>query len=196
MNNKKATDKRVIIGIWALLFVVTSFIFYFDYEIMQGVSMIRNNSLYYFFGVIELIGSNIIVVVFLTGLFLSQKKKRKFVLPLWFTLAITAVTGFLIKIAVQRPRPFQLGLISASLDSINYSLWDFSFPSFHTMLVFCALPLISKEFPKIKIWWITFAVLVALSRIYLGLHFVSDVIIGGALGYLIGFFILSSIKKD
>ena len=64
------------------------------------------------------------------------------------------------------------------------------------MLVFCALPIISKEFRKIKWAWIIFAVLVAFSRVYFGLHFLSDVLIGGILGYLIGVLIIKLEEKN
>jgi len=63
------------------------------------------------------------------------------------------------------------------------------------MLVFCAIPIISKEFPRIKWAWILFAVLVAISRLYIGAHFLSDVIIGGLLGYIIGVLIIKLENK-
>ena len=63
------------------------------------------------------------------------------------------------------------------------------------MLVFCAIPILDKEFPKLKYFWIAFAVLVAFSRIYFGLHFLSDVIAGGLIGYLIGIFIVNLEKE-
>jgi membrane-associated phospholipid phosphatase len=58
------------------------------------------------------------------------------------------------------------------------------------MLAFCAVPILSKEFPKFKHIWIIFASLVAFSRVYFGLHFLSDVIVGGLIGYLVGLIIL------
>ena len=82
------------------------------------------------------------------------------------------------------------------LMSKSYEIWNFSFPSFQAMLVFCAIPTISKEFPKIKWAWIVFACLAAFSRVYFGLHFLSDVIIGGILGYLIGMLIIKLEEKN
>jgi undecaprenyl-diphosphatase len=66
------------------------------------------------------------------------------------------------------------------------SLTDFSFPSGHAMLAFCAIPILNREFPKLKYAWIVFACLVAFSRVYFGVHFMSDVIAGALIGYCLG----------
>ena len=64
------------------------------------------------------------------------------------------------------------------------------------MLAFCAIPFLSKEFPKFKYFWIAFASLIAFSRVYFGVHFLSDVIAGGLIGYLIGWFVLKTEKEN
>jgi len=43
-----------------------------------------------------------------------------------------------------------------------------------------------KNFPKYKIWFWTVALLVAFSRLYLEVHYLSDVIAGAFIGYIIG----------
>lgn len=185
----------------AVLFIALGFAvilsFVFDTLIVQNISKLRNVFLDDVFLGITFISSEIIIFFFLTSLFLWQEHKRKWILPLWLTLGASAIIGFLLKVAVQRQRPFQLGLVSISetLMSKSYEIWNFSFPSFQAMLVFCAIPILSKEFSKIKWAWITFAFLVAFSRVYFGLHFLSDVIVGGILGYLIGMLIVKLEEK-
>jgi undecaprenyl-diphosphatase len=67
----------------------------------------------------------------------------------------------------------------------------FSFPSNHAVNNFAAAVFFYKLFPKLK--WILFitASLIAISRVYLGLHYPSDIlggaIIGSAFGYLFAF---------
>jgi len=116
---------------------------------------------------------------------------------LWITLGLSVAVSFLLKIAVQRQRPFQLGLVSVLpiLEKASHEIWNSSFPSFQSMLVFCAVPILSKEFPKFKYVWISFACLVAFSRIYFGLHFLSDVIAGGLIGYLLGLVIVKAEER-
>ena len=75
------------------------------------------------------------------------------------------------------------------------SALNFSFPSMHAMVAFAALPILNKEFPDIKWFWILFASLVAFSRIYLNFHFLSDVIFGAFLGYFTGIFIIHIEEK-
>ena len=185
----------------AILFIVLSFAvilsFVFDNLIVQNISKLRNVFTDEVFLGITFISSEIIIFFFLTSLFLWQEHKRKWILPLWLTLGESAILSFILKFAIQRLRPFQQDLVSIPemLASKSYEIWNFSFPSFQAMLVFCALPIISKEFPKIKWAWIVFAFLVAFSRVYFGLHFLSDVIVGGILGYLIGVLVIRAENK-
>jgi len=73
----------------------------------------------------------------------------------------------------------------------------FSFPSNHAVNNFAAAFLYYKLFPKLK--WALFitASLVAISRVYVGLHYPSDIlggaVIGSAFGYVFGF---AALKLD
>ena len=185
--------KKGAVFIFVLLAIFISL--YFDSEIVKGVSLIRNNLLNDFFMGITFISFEIIVFSFLTLLFLW--KKQKLVLPLWVTLGLAVAVSFLLKVVVQRQRPFQLEIVSVLpvLEKASHSIWNFSFPSFQTMLVFCAIPILSKQFSKLKYLWIAFAVLVGFSRIYFGLHFMSDVIAGAAIGYFLGVIIIKFEEK-
>jgi len=190
MKNKK-------IMIFFLIAILIFISFYFDNLIIEKVSLIRNNFLNDFFMGITFVSSEIIIFFFLTSLFLWKEHKRKWIFPLWFTLFLSVIVSFLLKIIVSRPRPYQLGIVSSLsiLEKVNHLIWNFSFPSFQAMLVFCAIPILSKEFSKLKYIWIGFAFLVAFSRMYFGLHFASDVLIGGLIGYFIGIFVIKLEKN-
>jgi len=180
--------KDNIVFVWILMAFVVFISFYFDSEIVKIISLMRGDVLNDFFMMITFLSNEIIVFSFLTILFLWKEHKRKWILPLWFTLALSVGISFLLKFAVQRQRPFQLGFVSTFpvLEKASHLVWNFSFPSFQAMLVFCAIPLLSKKFPKFKNIWIIFAILVAFSRVYFGLHFMSDIIVGGLIGYVLG----------
>ena len=149
-----------------------------------------------FFMGITFVSSILIVFIFLTLLFVKENKRR-WIVPLWATLILDIIIGFLLKIFIQRQRPFEIGLIEFidGLAKANYNTWNFAFPSFQALMVFSAVPFLSKEFPKFKYVWIVFACLVALSRVYLGVHFLSDVIAGALIGYIIGYFIVKKVER-
>ncbi|MDD5012683.1 MAG: phosphatase PAP2 family protein [Candidatus Nanoarchaeia archaeon] len=188
-------NKTIFAGILVVFFLIASF--YFDKNLVEGISFLRNGIVDNVFLFITFASSEIIICFVLTSLFLWRENKRRWIFPLWLTLGITAIINFTLKIIVQRERPFQLGIVSliSNLQEASYSIWNFSFPSFQSALVFCAIPILSEQFPRLKKFWLAFAVLVAFSRVYFGVHFVSDVIAGGILGYLIGMIIMKLEKK-
>jgi len=191
--------KREIIFLWALIIASILVSFYFDSQIVEGISHLRNFFLDDFFLGLTFLSSEIIIFFFLTSLFLFRggKEKRKWIFPLWISLALSAVVGFILKFLIQRQRPFQSDIVSVIpvLEKASHLTWNFSFPSFHAMLAFCAIPVLSKEFPKLKYFWIGFAVLMAFSRVYFGVHFLSDVIAGGTIGYLLGWLVVKVYEK-
>jgi undecaprenyl-diphosphatase len=186
MNKKRIT-------LWWLLFAVIIIVsFYFDKEIVKFIASIRIPFLNDFFMGLTYGSTEIIIFFFLTSLFLWQEHKRKWILPLWFTLGLSAIVGFILKVSVHRLRPYQLGIVPtfSVLEEASHIVWDFSFPSFQSIMVFCAIPILSKKFPKFKYVWIVIASLVAFSRVYFGVHFLSDVLAGALIGYLIGWLIV------
>ena len=189
--------KRAIIITLFFAIILLGVIFYFDRDIAKAIGLVRNIYLDEFFLGITFVSSEIIIAFLLTSLFLWGEHKRKWILPLWATLGITALASFILKVIIQRVRPFQEGIVSLipALQSASYSVWNFSFPSFQAALGFCALPILSKEFPRFRWFWIAFAVLIAFSRLYFGVHFLSDVVFGAVMGYAVGWIIVQIENK-
>ena len=192
----KKRDKGIILAIAVVFAVIISL--YLDKTIVGYVSLLRNVFLDNVFLILTFISSEAIIFLFLTSLFLFRDKKRRWIVPLWLSLGISAIVSFILKITIQRARPFQLGIVSLlpRLQEASHSIWNFSFPSSHALFAFCAVPILSRQYPKLKKVWIAVAVLIAFSRVYLGLHFFSDVIAGGLIGYLIGVLIVKLEKEE
>ena len=73
----------------------------------------------------------------------------------------------------------------------------FSFPSNHALNNFAAAVFYYRLFPKLK--WALFitASLIAISRVYLGLHYPSDIVGGAIIGSAIGYiFSIGALKLD
>lgn len=93
-----------------------------------------------------------------------------------------------LKIVVTRPRPDPLlGAIvrhppAAGMEGALLS-WEYtSFPSAHTTAVFAAATLIAHYLPRYRACAYGVASAVGLSRVYLGVHYPTDVLAGAMLG--------------
>ncbi len=62
----------------------------------------------------------------------------------------------------------------------------YSFPSSHAVNTFCGAVILSFFFPRAARWLYAFAAVVAFSRVYVGVHYPSDVIGGAVIGVCCG----------
>ena len=104
-------------------------------------------------------------------------------------VAHMAATGLLctllykwLKSKTSRPRPFAVeSAVRAGADPLD----AFSFPSGHTLHAVAFSFIAIAYYPMLAWLLIPFSVLVAISRVVLGLHYPSDVLAGAGLGALI-----------
>jgi undecaprenyl-diphosphatase len=61
-----------------------------------------------------------------------------------------------------------------------------SFPSGHAVTGFALAYVLSRAYPKASPLFYLLAIMIALSRVYLATHFLSDVVAGAAVGLLAG----------
>lgn len=95
------------------------------------------------------------------------------------TGALGLVVYKLLKKKLVRERPF-IGLIG--IECVMPPLDRYSFPSGHTLHAVLFTVLAVSHVPELAIVLVPFATLVAMSRVVLGLHYPSDVLVGAALG--------------
>lgn len=168
----------------------------FDLSIYNFIYGLNSPGLTMFMRVISSLGSAIVIITALLCIFLLFKDKKIFLQ--FFTLTIVAkVINHIIKIIVKRERPNVL--TSISVES------GYSFPSAHTMIstVFYGfiIYLIMKNVKNKKIKNISIIslfiiiFLIGISRIYLGVHYATDVIFGFLFGFIILFIFINLIYK-
>ena len=109
---------------------------------------------------------------------------RRFGIRLIVALAIASTLGnFVIKPIIGRLRPFESMLELITISKIPL---DFSFPSGHTCAAFAAAVVMSRMGLWYGVFWFFFAFVMAFSRMYLFLHYPSDVFGGIILGIISG----------
>jgi undecaprenyl-diphosphatase len=131
-----------------------------------------------------------VILVLISSLFLYEERKNKFIPVLFMSFIAAFILTYALKFMIMRPRPFGINYIDLSFLGAAFKFVDYSFPSTHSALAFCVLPVLDKEFRKLKVFWIFFSCMVAVSRVYLNQHFLSDVLAGSILGYMIGQYVM------
>lgn len=144
-----------------------------------------------FFEFVSFLGLYGIILILLSACLILRRNTRRFGTAMLISLALGALlTNCVFKIAIARPRPF------SDESSIYYELWklvgmnlevDGSFPSGHTTAAFAASTAIYLVGDK-RISWtaLLFGFLMAVARIYLVVHYPSDVIGGIIVGVFSG----------
>ncbi|MFN3715717.1 MAG: phosphatase PAP2 family protein [Thiobacillus sp.] len=104
-------------------------------------------------------------------------------LPAILHMVVSGLAGTLVykwlKGATERPRPYQ---VCPAICCLTAPLDRFSFPSGHTLHAVVFSVVATAYYPALAAWVWPFTLLVAASRLVLGLHYPSDVVIGAALG--------------
>lgn len=97
--------------------------------------------------------------------------------------ALAAIAVYrLVKTRLCRERPFITFV--GNVRSHEPARDRYSFPSGHTMHAVMFLALTASHLPWLAPWLVPLVVLIALSRVGLGLHYLSDVLAGALLGLL------------
>jgi len=157
----------------------------------------HNVFLNYFFSFFSLKGNSIVVwlLAILVSLILEErknpgisKKDKKFIILFSLSFLLTAlIVTFPLKNLFHRTRP----IIGNLKFQISNCPKDYSFPSSHAATAFAAATILVYFDKKRRWFYYTVAILISFSRIYLGCHYLLDVVSGALIGYLISQLLLS-----
>ncbi len=111
-------------------------------------------------------------------------RKKDYIAYLWLALGIDGLCSFFAKVAVHRARP----------EHAVYLEHSYSFPSGHAMVSVVLYGFLAYTLLRFKGWrrkvnvffaWLVIVLAIGFSRLYLGVHYLSDVWAGYLLGLLI-----------
>ena len=155
--------------------------YFFNHTISTGV-------LDKFFSIITDVNKWYIAYIILIGIafFKGGRRGKIAVLGLILLIIVTDQTGYrILKEFFERVRP--CNVLTDVITPVGCA-GGFSFPSNHALNNFTAAVFLLRLFPAYKRIFLIVATLISISRVYLGVHYPSDVIggalIGAAFGYL------------
>jgi undecaprenyl-diphosphatase len=131
---------------------------------------------------ITYLGSNIATVLFIILSWISTKQ-RSVLGRLAILFGIQSGILYGLKFLIQRQRPLYFLEMASKLSNGPGEILDPSFPSGHAIYAFMMATLLARWFPRSQIIFFLLAGFIGWTRIYLGLHYPTDVIVGALLGY-------------
>ena len=138
--------------------------------------------------IITLLGDAGIFWIAVAVLFIFTKKYRKIGIGMMFALMMgLVICNIWLKPTIARIRPydFQLQYFAKEIPLLAGGMHDFSFPSGHTIASFEAAVVILLGNKKLGIPAMILACLIAFSRLYLYVHYPTDVIVSVILGSIL-----------
>ena len=121
------------------------------------------------------------------------KIKNSYVFYVFLSLVFASGFVKILKVIIGRARPMFADPLLFNMFSDSNAFQ--SMPSGHVALGFAALVMIGMLFPRIKLATWTLAILIALSRVYVGMHWPTDVILGAFIGMVCADFAKALLKK-
>jgi undecaprenyl-diphosphatase len=140
-----------------------------------------------FFSIITDVNRWYIAYIILLGIafFKGGRKGKIAVFGLILLITVSDQTGYrILKELFERVRP--CNALSDAITPVGCA-GGFSFPSNHALNNFAAAIFLLRLFPAYKWIFLVVAVLISISRIYLGVHYPSDVIGGALIGVAFGY---------
>lgn len=158
--------------------------FAFELNFLKWLESLRTDFLNTLFEAITILGEETLIILFVVAIWFAVD--RKLAQQVFFVTATSLSINGIIKNFAQIPRPFTKGISCVRVDTAT----GYAFPSGHTQGFATWSSFFAAKFKKT---WISILVgvlitAVAVSRLYLGAHYPSDVIVGVALGVGISLF--------
>ncbi len=182
-----------LICIAALFALVPLLVFYFDGSIRTFILSMQEHRSRTMATLVSLLGygllnGGIAAVLLSVGYFGGRPREAR---AGWLGLLAVigggmSVNGLKFLFCRARPLADAAGQFFAVFPCVGEGYTLRSFPSGHSVTSFALAYVLARAYPKASALFYALATMVALSRLYLASHFLSDVVAGAALGLLAG----------
>ncbi|EFD92859.1 MAG: phosphoesterase PA-phosphatase related protein [Candidatus Parvarchaeum acidophilus ARMAN-5] len=202
------SDLRKILYIGIILVVVFAVIFilvYFnidhslDVSIFRSINNINIPAFNTFFAELTTYGRAyfwvpVVALMWILGDAFKNEKAKRGALLLILVFIVIIIVGLTLKQVYYRPRPF---LTLSNVHVLVPKDFDSSFPSGHALIVAAGAAIVIFFLRKrYSLLLVLEAALVCFSRVYVGVHYPSDVLAGIVLGVGISFIMYALISKS
>lgn len=138
-------------------------------------------------------GGSFFWLLFIIVLWIHGKiKERRFAIFLAITIIASGILGLILKAFLYRPRPYEF---LSGINLIGFEEFGSSFPSGHSIRAFAGSTLIFRHYGRMASPLLALSLIVAFSRVYLGVHYPTDTIAGALLGLAVANFIFIFTKR-
>ena len=153
----------------------------FDDYLMDGINRKLKNPYcdVFFFYYTNIAGPRFLVALSVVMLIFGKRWIGDAAYEMVLALVLSTLVAQLLKRIISRSRPYW---VMKNLNTYGIDLTDYSFPSGHTTAAFTVATTFSLYFPKIATLCFIMAILVAISRTYLAVHYPTDVLAGILIG--------------
>jgi membrane-associated phospholipid phosphatase len=199
-RENKLNWMRILIGAIVTLALVFAGIFWFDIPVFNLLRRFDCITCEYigeiFAAKVWLVVSFVVLCVFYVRKFLHSKEKNFFgniygriknsyAFMVFASVFLASFVGIILKVLIGRARPVFYEALNMTGFYPFARDWAFhSMPSGHTMASFAGLVMVGMLVPRAKWFTWTLAIIIGVSRVCVGAHWPSDVILGAFIGMI------------
>ncbi len=179
----------LLILMYSIIFIFLNLLIPYDTALLLEINQYRIPAIESFFVLWTNGGTYLFMSLIVIVLWLKGEKNPAIYLALG--LIFDAILVYGLKIIIHRPRPYEVWPIMPLEFVENLR----SLPSGHTATAFLSATILSNFYSKYTVVFFAIAASIGFSRVYIGVHYPLDVIVGAITGCLVGIIMVDLLDR-